>query len=69
MLSDTLRLNLWHFKIIHILHPHYHLKIIGRTLKTKQKNMYICIHEIIQLIMMKMRMKIKKMKIDHVDTT
>ena len=46
-------------KIIHILRPHYHPKIIGLIPKNKQK-MYICVHEIIRLIIMKMKMKMKK---------
>ena len=47
-------------KIIHILHPHYHPKIIGHVLKIKLKNKCACIHEIILLILMKMKLKIKK---------
>ena len=47
-------------KIIHILHLGYHPRIIiGHTRKNKQKNKYICIHEIIQLIIMKMKMRMK----------
>ena len=56
MLSDTLRLNFGYLKIIHILHPRYHPKIIGHTLKISKKT---CIHEIIQLIIMEMKMKKK----------
>ena len=59
MLSNTLRLNFCFLKIIHILHPRYHQKIIGHILKNKQKNMHICTHEIIQLIIIKMEMKMK----------
>ena len=36
-------------------------RIIGHILKSKQKNKYVCIHEIIWLIIMKMKMKMKKM--------
>ena len=36
-LSNTLRLNLGYWKIIHILHPHYHPKIIGHTLKISKR--------------------------------
>ena len=50
MLSNTLRLNFGYLKIFHILHPRYHPKIIGHTLKDKQKNKYVCIHEIIRLV-------------------
>ena len=39
------------------LHPRYHPKIIGHILKNKQKNKSVCIHEIIQLIIMKLKMK------------
>ena len=57
MLTNTLRLNFCYFKIIHILHPRYGPKIMGDILKVKQKNMRACIHEIIKLIIMKMKMK------------
>ena len=40
MLSNTLRLKYCYLKIIHILHSHYHPKILGHALKNKQKNMY-----------------------------
>ena len=36
-LSNTLRLNLGYWKIIHILHPCYHPKIIGHTLKISKR--------------------------------
>ena len=38
MLSNTLGLNFSYLKIIHILHPRYHPKIIGHILKNKQKD-------------------------------
>ena len=39
------------FKVIHILHPHVITqKITGHILKSKQNNIYVCIHEIIRLI-------------------
>ena len=66
MLSDNLRLNFFYLKMIHILHPHYHPKIIEHILKNKQKNKCVFIHEIIRLTVMKMKMK---MKIHHIDTT
>ena len=50
MLNNTLRLNFWYPKTIDILHPHYHLTMTGP------------IHEIMQLIIMKMK---NKMKIDQ----
>ena len=59
MLSNTLRLNFYYLKIIHTLHPWYHPKIIGHILKNKQMNKYFCTHEIIQLIIMKIKMKMK----------
>ena len=60
MLSNTLaETELLQFKNYHILHPHYHPKIIGHTLKKKQKNMHACIHENVRVIMMKMKMKMK----------
>ena len=59
MLSKTLRLNFWHSKIIGILRPRYHLRIAGYILKNKQKNKHVCIHENMQLIIMKMKTKMK----------
>ena len=54
-------------KIIQILHPRYHPKIIGRTLKKQQQNEHICIHEIIQIIIMKIGKKRKhRSHIDHI---
>ena len=45
------RLNFCFLKIIHILHPRYHPKIMGHILKNKQKNKCVCIHELTLLIM------------------
>ena len=56
-------LNFCYLKIIHILHP-LSTKIIGHILKNKQKNNCACIHRIIKLIIMKMKIK---MKINHID--
>ena len=36
--SNTLRLNIFYLKIIRILHPRYHPKVIGHILNNKQKN-------------------------------
>ena len=58
-LSNTLKLHFWYFKIIHILHPCHHPEIIGHILKTTQKNKYVCIHEVIRLIIMKMKIKMR----------
>ena len=57
--SSEKGLNFCYLKIILILHPCYHPKIIGHILKNKQKNKRVYIHEIIQLIIMKMKMKMK----------
>ena len=38
------------------------------SVKYNQKSKYVCIHEIMQLIIMKMKMKMK-MKKDHIDTS
>ena len=51
--------NFSHPKIIGILHPRYLLTITGHILKNKQKSKHVCIHEIMQLIIMKMKTKIK----------
>ena len=49
----------WYLKIIHIPHLCYHPKGIGHILKNEQENMYACIHEIIWLIRMKMKIEMK----------
>ena len=59
MLCSYLRLNFCYFEVIHILHERYHPKIIGHVLKNKQKNECLCIHDIIRLIIMKIKMKMK----------
>ena len=59
VLSNTLRLGFCYLKIIHSLHPRYHPKIIGHILKNKQKNKRVFIHEIIGLIIMKVKIKMK----------
>ena len=58
-LGSNLRLNFGYLKIIDILHPCCHPKIIEHTLKNKQKNSCVCIHEIIPLIITKMKMRKK----------
>ena len=40
-------------------HSRHHPKIIGHTLKNKQKNKCVCIHEIIRIIIMEIKMKKK----------
>ena len=57
--KQTLRLNFCYLKIIHILHPLYHPKIIGHILKNKEKNKCDFIHQIMSLIIVKMKMKMK----------
>ena len=59
MLSNTLRPKFYCLKIIHILHPRYHPKIIGHALKNRQKIKCVFIGETIQLIKMIMKMKMK----------
>ena len=63
ILSNTLRLNYCCLKIIHIVYPSYCPKIIGHILKNKQKNRRVCFHEIIWLIIIKMKMKMKNKQI------
>ena len=48
-----------YLKVIHILHPHYQTKMIWHVLQNTQKSKCICIHEIIQLIITTMKMKMK----------
>ena len=62
-LEQHLKLNVCYLRIIHILHPRFHPKILGHILKNKQKNKCVCFHEIIRLIIMKI-----KINIDHIDT-
>ena len=51
MLSNTLpETELLQFEKSFILHPHYHPKITGQTLKNKQKNIYACIQKIMIMI-------------------
>ena len=59
MLSNTLRLNFYYLKIIHTLHLRYNPKIMGHILKNKQKNKCVYIHEIMRLIIIKRKMKMK----------
>ena len=60
MLSNTPRLNFCCLKIIHILYSRYHPEIIGHILKSKENNKCVRIHEIIWLIIVKMK------KVDHI---
>ena len=57
--TNTPRLNFCYLKNFHIVYPSYHSKIIGHVLKNKQKNRYVCFHEIIWLIIIKMEIKLK----------
>ena len=59
MLSNALRLKLCYLKIIHIFHQRFYPKVIKNILKNKQKNKCVCIYEIIQLIMMKIKLRMK----------
>ena len=58
MLGNTWRLNISYLKIIHILHPRYHPKIIGHILENKQKKQ-ACIYELTRLIIMKIKITMK----------
>ena len=60
MLSNTLRRNFCYLKAFHIFHPRYHPQIIGHIQKNKQKNKYVCIDKITQLIIRKAKIKMKK---------
>ena len=52
-------MNFFYLKIIHILHQRYDPKVTEHILKNKQKSKCVCIHEIIQLTIMKMKMRMK----------
>ena len=58
MLSNTLRLNFCHLKIIHILHD-VSSKNNRIYSKNKKNNKCVCIHGIKRLTIMKMKMKMK----------
>ena len=58
-LSNTLRLNFCYLKMIFFLHPHYHPKIIGVIQGYYTKIKYVCLNEVIRLMTMKMRLKMK----------
>ena len=59
-LSNTLRLNFSYLRGIRFLHPRYHPKEIGHIKDNVQKYKCGCFNEIMSLITMKMKMKIKK---------
>ena len=65
MISKSFRLKFGYLEIIHILHPRYHPKIIVHILKNKQKNKPVCIHDIIQVTIMKMKMNMKNRSHRH----
>ena len=46
-------------KIISILHARYYRTITGHILKNKQQNKHVCIHEIMELIILKMKTKME----------
>ena len=54
-----MRLNFSCLKITHILHPRYPPKIVGHILKNKQKCKRVFTHKITQLIIMKMKTKMR----------
>ena len=45
------------FEIVNILHPRYYPTKYIYILKSKLRNMYVCIHGITQLTILKMKMK------------
>ena len=59
MLSCTPSLSFSYSAIIYIHHPYYHPKIKGHILKDRQESRCVFIHEIIHLIIMKIKMKMK----------
>ena len=59
-LSNTLRLNFSYLRGIRFLHPCYHPKEIGHIKNNVQKYKCGCFNEIMSLITMKMKIKIKK---------
>ena len=61
MQSNTLRLNFCYLKIIHILHPRYHPKIIGHVPKISKRTS-LCVFP--RLIIMKMKMKNRSHRYD-----
>ena len=65
MLSNTLRLEFCYLKIIRILDPPYHPKIIRHILKNKQKNKGVCIHEIIKIKNRSHRHDINRPRLRH----
>ena len=57
---------LCYLKTFYVYHPCYRPEKIEHILKNKQKNRYACVHEIIRLIIIKMKLNMKK---DHIHTT
>ena len=45
MLSNNLRLNFRFLKIIYILHPNYHLKIIRYIIKVAKEQVYLYLRD------------------------
>ena len=58
-LSNTLRLNFRYLKIICFLYPRYNSEILGDILKKSTKTKYVCLNEVIWLMIMKIRLKMK----------
>ena len=66
VLEPTLTLDFFYLKIINILYPRYHSKIIAHILKNKWKKKCVCINEIIQIIqLIKMKIKMKMKNSSH----
>ena len=54
-----MRLNISYLRIIQILHPRYHPKIIKHIQKYKQKSKRVYIHDITRLIIIEMKINLK----------
>ena len=57
-LSNTLRLNFCYLKILCFVHQRYHPKMIGNV-KKKSKYKCVCFNDVIRLMAMKVRLKMK----------
>ena len=66
-LSNTLSLNFSYLRGIRFLHPRYHPKVIGHIKNNVHKYKCGCFNEIMSLITMKMKMKIKKTSQRYID--
>ena len=58
MLSNIQRMNFCYLKIIPNVHPSYDTGIIRHSVRNKRKNSCVCIHQVMWLIIMKMKMEV-----------